>query len=143
MQEQLDKLRETVTSRIEAALDEGALAEARTRVLGRKGELTGFLRSLKDLAPEERARMGKQANVLKAELEKRFDEALEALRAKAEQEKLQSEFIDVTLPGRRSIPGRTHILHRVKEDIVDISPAWAFNSLKGPKWSWITTTSRR
>lgn len=133
MEEQLHKLRDTVTEQIEAAADEKALAEVRTRVLGRKGELTRFLRGLKDLGPEERAQMGKRANMLKAELEKKFDEAIGALQQKAEVEKLQSEFIDVTLPGRRSIPGRTHILNRVTEDIVDIFSGMGFQLAEGPE----------
>ena len=57
------------------------LTEIRTRVLGRKGDLTTFLRGLKDLPPEDRSQMGQLANEIKAELEQEFDNKEAALQA--------------------------------------------------------------
>ena len=65
MKEKLYQLRETTLARITELHDAKDLAEVRTRVLGRKGDLTAFLRGLKDLAPEDRSKMGQLANEIK------------------------------------------------------------------------------
>ena len=73
MKEKLYLLKETTLARIAELNDAKNLTEIRTRVLGRKGDLTTFLRGLKDLPPEERSQMGQLANQIKAELEREFD----------------------------------------------------------------------
>ena len=110
MKNELEKLRDTTISRIEQTPDQKGLGDLRTSVLGRKGELTQFLRGLKDLDPEQRIEVGRLANTIKAALEERFDQAEAALVQKAHARAFESEFVDVTLPGRRGYFGRSHIL---------------------------------
>jgi phenylalanyl-tRNA synthetase alpha chain len=133
MRDQLDQLRQDTLNLVPDLRDEKALAEARTRVLGRKGDLTRILRGLKDIAPEERARMGQLANTVKTELEQAFDQAEAALRAEAEREKLASEFVDVTLPGRRMAVGRRHILNRVTHELIEVFGGLGFQLAEGPE----------
>jgi phenylalanyl-tRNA synthetase alpha chain len=133
MKDKLEKLRDESVELIGSLTDEKSLADARTRVLGRKGELTGILRGLKNLAPEERGQVGQLANVIKARLEEEFDRREAFLRDEAERELLASELVDVTLPGRRSMPGRTHILHRVTAELVDIFNGLGFQLAEGPE----------
>ncbi|MEJ2716321.1 MAG: phenylalanine--tRNA ligase subunit alpha [Deltaproteobacteria bacterium] len=132
MEQELKKLKEETENVIAGLKDESSLAEVRTRVLGRKGKLTAYLRGLKDLAPEERSRVGKLANTIKLELEKEFDKAEVAVRQEAEKSKLQSEFVDVTLPGRRCWLGRQHILNRVARDLAEIFRDLGFQLAEGP-----------
>ncbi len=133
MREQLEEIKSKTIETIDAISDEKALSDARTRVLGRKGELTGILRGLKDLDPETRAEMGKLANVVKSELERKFDEAEARLADEAERGRLESESIDVTLPGRRFILGRGHILNRTANDLIDIFRDLGFQLAEGPE----------
>jgi phenylalanyl-tRNA synthetase alpha chain len=133
MKEQLETLRKKTIDLIAGLTDEKALAEVRARVLGRKGELTGFLRGLKDLAPEARAQIGQLANQIKTELEERLQSAETKLRELEERRKLASEFVDVTLPGRRSALGRTHILNRVTDEIIDVFSGLGFQLAEGPE----------
>ncbi len=133
MKDKLEKLRDASIELIGSLTDEKSLADARTRVLGRKGELTGILRGLKNLAPEERGRIGQLANVIKTRLEEEFDRREAFLRDEAERELLASELVDVTLPGRRSMPGRTHILHRVAAELVEIFNGLGFQLAEGPE----------
>ena len=65
MKDQLESLRVKNLGLIDRLEDEKALAEARVRVLGRKGELTALLRGLKDLSLESRAEFGMLANKIK------------------------------------------------------------------------------
>jgi phenylalanyl-tRNA synthetase alpha chain len=133
MEQVLKKLRDETLNVIAGLTDQDSLAEVRTRVLGRKGRLTGYLRGLKDLAPEERSKVGKLANTIKLELEKSFDKAEVAVRQEAEKRKLESEFVDVTLPGRRGWLGRQHILNRVTRDLVEIFRDLGFQLAEGPE----------
>ena len=133
MKKQLDSLREKTLEAIIRLEDEKALADAKTRILGRKGELTTLLRSLRDLPPEERSKIGLLANKIKVELEEKFGQKEDALRDQAEGKKLAAEFIDVTLPGRRSIPGRTHILNRVTHELIEVFRGLGFQLAEGPE----------
>jgi phenylalanyl-tRNA synthetase alpha chain len=133
MKERLENLLNEATALIAGITDEKALADAKTRILGRKGELTGILRSLKDLLPEERAAVGQLANRIKTDLEATFDKAEASVHEQIEREKLASEFVDVTLPGRRFIPGRTHILNRVADELIEVFSGLGFQLAEGPE----------
>ncbi len=133
MKEQLYLLKETALARIAELNDAKNLTEIRTRVLGRKGDLTTFLRGLKDLPPDERSQMGQLANQIKAELEREFDNKEAALQAEEERRKLLSEYVDVTLPGRRTIIGRSHILNRVTDELIEVFAGLGFQLAEGPE----------
>jgi phenylalanyl-tRNA synthetase alpha chain len=133
MKEELERLRQKSIELIAGLKDEKSLAEVKTRILGRKGELTTFLRGLRDLPPEARARMGQLANRIKAELEERLGQAEAQVQDFEERRKLASEFIDVTLPGRRQALGRTHILNRVTDELIDIFGGLGFQLAEGPE----------
>ncbi|HMK36892.1 MAG TPA: phenylalanine--tRNA ligase subunit alpha [Desulfomonilaceae bacterium] len=133
MKDQLEELRQRAIELIAGLQDQKSLADAKIRVLGRKGELTAFLRGLKDLPSQERGRVGQMANLIKTELEGEFLKAEESVREMDERQKLASEFVDVTLPGRKSVPGRTHILNRVTDELVEVFSGLGFQLAEGPE----------
>jgi len=133
MEDELQKLKSETLELIGQVADEKGLEEIRVRVLGRKGHLTRVLRGLRDLPPETRSKVGQLANLLKAELEGELDRAQAQFLRRAEEARLASEFVDVTLPGRRSIPGRRHILHRVTNELIDIFGGLGFQLAEGPE----------
>jgi len=133
MQEKLNLLKETTLAQIAELNDQRVLAEIRIRVLGRKGDLTTFLRGLKDLPPEERSQVGQLANQIKAELEREFDNKDAELLAEEERRKLASEYVDVTLPGRQTILGRSHILNRVTDELIEVFAGLGFQLAEGPE----------
>ncbi len=111
-----------------ASLD--AVTALRVRVLGRKGELTGILRGLKDLSPEDRVRVGQEANRLRDELEALLDERVGALEEASE---VQAQALDVSLPGRRPWVGRRHVLAAIEDELVDIFHGLGFTAGDGPE----------
>ncbi len=133
MEEQLEKIRDEAYALIEKIDDEKDLADLKTRFLGRKGELTSVLRGIKGVAKEERAKMGQMANKVKVALEERLDQAETDIKKKVEERKLVSEFVDVTLPGRRSIPGREHVLNKVTRELIEIFAGLGFRLAEGPE----------
>jgi phenylalanyl-tRNA synthetase alpha chain len=103
----LSELIEAAAAEIEAATDLAALDAVRVAYLGKKGELTGRLKSLSELPPEERPAAGQEINRAKQDVQQRLNARREALNDAALEAKLAGDAVDVTLPGRgRSIGGR-------------------------------------
>ncbi len=103
----------------------------RVKYLGRKGALTTILRGLGSLEPEERRRIGQEANRAKEALEAALDEALGALKAAAR--RAATPTVDVTLPGRRLPRGRLHPLNQTMAEVCDIFLHMGFETVEGPE----------
>ncbi len=131
MKETIERLRATGLARIEAASDVAALEEVRVALLGRKGEVTGLLRGLKDLDPAERPAAGADLNRLKLELEEslaaRTTDLVDTAPAKG-------PGWDLTLPGELPAgEGSNHPLVSVLEQICDIFYGMGFRRGDGPE----------
>jgi phenylalanyl-tRNA synthetase alpha chain len=107
------------------------LEHLRVQYLGRKGALTGILRSLGGLDPELRRNVGQEANRAKEALEAALDQALGALKAAARL--AAATTVDVTLPGRRLPRGRLHPLNRIMAEVCDIFLHLGFEAVEGPE----------
>ena len=114
MKEMLEALREASRKAIEDAGDMEALEALRIRYLGKKGELTAILKQMGRLSAEERPVIGQLANQVRAELESELDSRKTALAAKLQELKLQSEALDVTMPGRKTELGAKHVINTVR-----------------------------
>ena len=108
MKEQLERIREEALKQIEASDALEKLNEIRVAYLGKKGELTSVLKSMKNVAPEDRPRVGQMVNDARAAIEARLEETRLALARRARQEQLKREVIDVTLPAKKSRVGHSH-----------------------------------
>lgn len=100
MKEQLLKLKEAALEEIKAvsAIDE--LDSIKVKYSGKKGELTKLLKGMGKLSAEERPVMGKVANEVRELIETKINEKRTALKKIEQEAKLQSEVIDVTMPGK-------------------------------------------
>ena len=106
MKDQLEKIKEDALKQIEASDALEKLNEIRVVYLGKKGELTSVLKSMKDVPPEERPKVGQMVNDARAIIENRLEEAKASLAKKAREEQIRRETIDVTLPAKRNNVGR-------------------------------------
>ncbi|MGH7375564.1 MAG: phenylalanine--tRNA ligase subunit alpha [Candidatus Rokuibacteriota bacterium] len=109
------------------------LEQVRVRVLGRSGQLTTLLRSLGSIPAAQRPKVGEQANRAKAEVEAAIAARLEALKIAEHRRTLQAERPDLTLPGRRPLPGAVHPLTRVTEEIIEVFEGLGFSVAEGPE----------
>nr|WP_049770516.1 phenylalanine--tRNA ligase subunit alpha [Desulforapulum autotrophicum] len=100
-----------------------------TRYLGRKGELTTFLRNISKLDDDERPMAGKAANILKIKLDAAFKQALD--RFSTDDGAISS--IDITLPGRPQLRGTIHPVTRITKEISDIFLRLGFDIVEGPE----------
>jgi phenylalanyl-tRNA synthetase alpha chain len=118
---------------IERAATRRDLEEARVRYLGKKGALTLLLRALPDLPAAERPVVGREANLAKAEIESVLESRLAALESLERRARLAADRPDLTLPGRRVVPGRLHPLTQVHDEIVDVFTGMGFAVVEGPE----------
>ena len=133
MKEELESLQKEILASLSQVFTEKELSEIRVRVLGRKGSLTQLLKRLGTLPEAERREIGKRANQVKEDLEKRIEETLLQIRERERREGLEREKIDVTLPGRRIPVGKRHPLTQILDEIIDIFSRLGFEVVEGPE----------
>ena len=143
LQDDLNRIRAEATAQLAGASGKKELEELRVRYLGKKGEVTAILKQMGKLSPEERPVVGKLANEVRAAIEEALEARTSALSAAAFEEKLKSEKLDVTLPGRRPVLGHKHPLSLALDELKESFSAWAFRLPKGRKSNTITITLRR
>jgi phenylalanyl-tRNA synthetase alpha chain len=116
-----------------AAADPASLENAKAKYLGKAGELTGLMKQLGSLQPDERKSLGQKINAAKDRLEA----ALEARRAELALAKMESrlaeEALDVTLPGRGRGRGGLHPISRTWRRIEEIFASIGFDVADGPE----------
>ena len=118
---------------LEAAGDEHQLREANARFVGPQGSLTKLMKLMRDVPGDKRREMGQKANALKTQVQALFETRLGAIAAAARQAELEGPPIDVSLPGRRPLPGRLHAITRVKHELLDIFESLGFEVADGPE----------
>ena len=118
--EEIQALQTDVLARIEAAENTTALDEVRVAVLGKSGSLTGYLRQMGQIAPEERAEVGKTANAVRAAVEAALAERKQTLESAELEAQMAAGALDITLPGRAQQVGTRHLISRITDEIADI-----------------------
>lgn len=130
-----DKIGEIVSQTLEEIDRASTLAELQTieiSCLGRKGQLTGILRTLGSLDPQERPRIGKLANEGKERIEERLRLKQVELEHKELRKELAKEAIDITLPGWPVRRGAKNIITSVIEEITEIFLGLGYKVAEGP-----------
>ncbi len=133
MLNELERVRNEVVVSISQASTEKEISEIRVKVLGKKGSLTQLLKRLGTLPEADRREMGKRANQVKEDLERKIEEALLQVQERERREALEREKIDVTLPGRRIPIGKRHPLTQILDEIIDIFSRLGFEVVEGPE----------
>lgn len=131
--DELSQLKDETLAAIAAAGDTSALEQVRVGVLGKKGSLTGYLRSMGQVPKEERAAVGKAVNEVRVAVE----QALEAGKASLEQAELSARMsaaaVDVTLPGRAQQIGSRHLITSIIEEVSEIFLGMGYSVVTGPE----------
>ena len=128
----LEEIKENALRDIESAQTLQDLQEVRSKYLGKKGLVSSALKKIKEVPPEERKDYGKRVNQLKDLIEDCLKEKEAELKRKALEEKLSSEWVDLTLPLRGSV-GSLHPLTVTLERIVNIFRGMGFAVEEGPE----------
>ena len=124
----VDKVKVSALREIKKARSRDELEKTRIKYLGRKGELTSILRSLKDLPLEKRRIIGPRIQALKNELEKLLNEK----QAKFPKEAALGR-VDITAPGKKFERGHLHPLTILEQEMRRIFIAMNFSVVEGPE----------
>lgn len=133
MKEQLRSIEERAKARLKEISNAKGLEEFRVKYLGKKGEITGILKQMGKLSAEERPAMGQLANKVRADIETALNARMNELKSAAEAQRLKSETLDVTLPGKAPAIGRPHPLDAVLADVEEVFLGMGFDIVEGPE----------
>ncbi|MBQ9825702.1 MAG: phenylalanine--tRNA ligase subunit alpha [Firmicutes bacterium] len=131
-----DRLKEIALKAKEQILGAESIQDAealRIEYLGKKGKLTDILKSMKDLAPEERKSFGQLANQTKAQIESALESRMKELKALARDLQLKAQTIDVTEPGTPVSLGTRHLITQTIDEITKIFMSMGFSVSEGPE----------
>ena len=131
MKEKLQQIRERALQEIHESTELGRLNEVRDNILGKKGELTSVLRGMKDVAPEDRPKVGQWVNETRAAIEEVLEEKIKKFQEEELQRKYKSEKIDVTMPAKQAVKGNLHPITQVRNQLIDIFGSMGFEIYEG------------
>ena len=129
----MDDLKQKYLTLVAAASDEAAIEDLRVQALGKKGEISLQMRELGKMTPEERKAAGPALNALKDEINSALLAKKSALGDAALDERLRSEWLDVTLPSRGRPAGTIHPISQVTEEVTAIFADMGFAVAEGPQ----------
>jgi phenylalanyl-tRNA synthetase alpha chain len=129
----MDDLKQKYLTQIANAADEAGLEDIRLAAVGKKGEVALKMRELGRMTPEERQVAGPALNALKDEINSALAAKKAALGDAALDERLRSEWLDVTLPSRGRPAGTLHPVSQVTEELTAIFAEMGFSVAEGPR----------
>jgi len=130
MDAQLEQLRTEAVAAITAAADETALEQLRVRFLGQSGSITAVSKGMKDVSKDDKPRLGKLLNDVRAAVTAALDERKAALLADAD--KAAFAGVDVTLPGTAPRLGTLHPITQLLDRTIAIFRRMGFALADGP-----------
>ena len=133
MNEQLKKITEEALSRIASCEDQAGLNEVRVAYLGKKGEITQLMKSMKDIPAEERPAFGQLVNDARSKVEEAIEEAALAIKRRDREKKFREEEIDVTLPAKKLRIGHGHPCQRALDELERIFTGMGYEVVEGPE----------
>ena len=133
MKDKLKKILDDAMTQIDSSEHLDRLNEIKVSFLGKKGELTSVLKAMKDVAPEDRPKVGQLVNEARKAIEEKLDEKRDIFEKAVLEEKLKSETIDVTLPGKKLAMGHSHPNTITLEEVEDIFVGMGYEVVEGPE----------
>ncbi len=133
MKEKLEQIKNEALSQVQSCKEVDKLGEIRVNFLGKKGQLTNILKSMKDVAPEDRPKVGQLVNETRTEIERVFDEAQKRLEKMLRDAQMRNEVIDVTLPAKKNSVGHPHPNTIARKEVEDIFVGMGYEVVEGPE----------
>lgn len=133
MKDHLEKIKKEALDKIDASDALDKLNDIRIAYLGKKGELTQVLKSMKDVAPEDRPKVGQMVNDVRTIIEEKLENTRKELAKKAREEQLKREVIDVTLPAKKNSVGHSHPNTIALNEVEQIFVGMGYEVVEGPE----------
>lgn len=133
MKDRLEQIKEEVRKQVEAAGTLDKLNEVRVNALGKKGALTEVLKGMKNVAAEERPKIGQMVNDTRAEIEAMLEVTKKKMEGAIREAKMKEEVIDVTLPAKKNLVGHRHPNTIALEEVERIFIGMGYEVVEGPE----------
>lgn len=109
------------------------LNDVRVEYLGKQGKITELSKMMKDVPNDQKKEFGMLVNEVRNFVTESLDEIKEKLEKDALNKKLESEKIDITLPGTKVPSGSANILERIIEEVEDLLMSMGYDVVDGPE----------
>ena len=133
MKDRLEAIKAAALAKINEADVLTSLNDVKVSVLGKKGELTQVLKGMKDVAPEDRPKVGQMVNEARQAIETALEEKSKKINQSLRAEKMKRETIDVTLPGIKKIDGHRRPNQIALEDLERVFIGMGYEIVEGPE----------
>lgn len=133
MQEKITALRAECAQEIEQCTTSSQLQEVKVKYMGKSGLITALLKGMKDVAPEDRPKVGSMVNQLRNELESILEKKTSEIAEKELQQKLRSEKVDISLKALDQPLGTLHPITLITQQIQEMLIPLGFKVLEGPE----------
>ena len=133
MQQKINELYESALNALNLASDLKALDEIRVSYLGKSGSVTGLLKGMRDVAPEDRPKVGQMVNDLREKIGSALSAKEEELKKIELQNALASESVDITIPGKKEDLGSLHPINLVRNELIEAFSGMGFEIYEGPE----------
>ena len=133
MKERLEQIKAEALKQIQGSDALDKLNEIRISYLGKKGELTAVLKGMKDVAAEDRPKVGQMVNDVRGEIERVLEEAKVRMENAVLEERMKRETIDVTLPAKKNSIGHRHPNTIALEEVERIFIGMGYEVVEGPE----------
>ncbi|MBU4433782.1 MAG: phenylalanine--tRNA ligase subunit alpha [Alphaproteobacteria bacterium] len=128
----LKTLESDVLAQVAAAADLAALDAVRVAALGKTGSISGLLKTLGAMSPEERKTQGAAINALRDAATAAIADRKAGLEAAELDARLASETLDLTLPAPYRRKGSVHPTMQTMDEMVAIFAEMGFAVAEGP-----------
>ena len=133
MEQKINELRQQVECAIGAISSKDELAGFWQQFLSKKGSISGLMKGLGAVAPEERPAVGKLINEFKAEVTARYEAVAARMEALALEQRNLAEQVDITMPAKRRKAGSLHPITITKNEMLDVFAGMGFQIYEGPE----------
>ena len=133
MKERLDAIVAKAMENMQKVQSPDALNEIRVGILGKKGELKEVMKSMKDVAPEDRPKVGQLVNEARDQIEEKLAEIKDRIEKEQIERRLATETIDVTLPARKAVLGHRHPNQIALDELERIFIGMGYEVVEGPE----------
>ena len=127
------EIKEQIRLRAEEAADSEQLSEFWQKYLGKSGVISGLMKEMKSVAPEEKPLFGKAVNDVRTWAQELYREKQALIKQKELEHRYEREAVDVTVPALRRAPANLHPITLIKQQMIDVFAGMGFEVFEGPE----------
>lgn len=129
----IEKIKSDLVDKLKSVSNILDLNNIKSEFLGKKGAISEMMKGMRDLSIEEKKIFGKTANELKKFISEKLEEKKDNIESEELKKKLESEYLDITLPVRDGESGKIHPVSKVAHEMYEILSDMGFDIATGPQ----------